>query len=379
MNAQNDNNPKDRILVVDDEPALLEMMLDTLSECGFEVRGAASGAEALGVLKEGDFHAALVDYQLGDTTGLALAKDFRQADPELCVVLMTAHASLDMAVKAIQADVYDYLIKPVDMAHLRKTLAQALEKRRLAREVKALVADLKSANLELSRLNELKSKFLSMVTHDLRTPLTSIKGYAQVLLTQDDLTDAQRKKFTKVVVREADHLSGLIGDLMDFVSMEAGKLRVEKKPESLAGLLDDLKTRMTPLAEQKKIKLKVTRPKDLPGVEMDRKRIDQALTNLVSNALKHTPEGGQVTVEAAAADGALRVDVIDTGEGIPPDDLPRVFEQFYQVETHASRRDGIGMGLSIVHEILQAHGGGAGVHSDGPGRGSRFWITLPLP
>lgn len=369
---------KERILVVDDEPTLLDLMLDTLSEYGYEAEGAASGSEGLAVMKKKEFHVAVVDFQLGDMTGLTLSRELRQIDPELNVILITAHASLDMAVKAIQADIYDYLIKPVDTHHLKRSIAKALEKRRLALEIKALVADLQKANHSLNKLNEIKSRFLSIVTHDLRTPLTSIKGYAQVLSLQPGLSDAQKKHFLDVIIKESDHLGGLISDLMDFVSIEAGKLRVEKAPAAVPDLLEGLRARVGALAEQRKIALRMAAPDGLPPVEMDRRRIDQVLTNLVTNAFKHTPEGGAVSVEAALKDGAVRFEVTDTGEGIPSHDLQKIFEQFYQVESHVSKKEGIGLGLAIAKEIIQAHGGEIGAHSEGKGKGSRFWFTLPV-
>jgi signal transduction histidine kinase len=369
--------PAERLLIVDDESNLLDFLTDLLEMEGFQVDGAASGREALEKLRSTAYHAALLDYQLGDTTGLALAKEVRALDPDVPVILMTAHASLDMAVKAIQADVYDYLIKPVKAEHLKSSLHKALEKRRLAVENKRLLEDLKRANGELNRLNELKTRFLSIVSHDLRTPLTSIKGYAQVLVLQDDLPAEQRNGYLKVVAKEADHLGALINDLMDFASIEAGKLRVERAAGSLREILAGLEKRMRPQAEALGLGFAVAAPADLPGLSLDERRIAQVLTNLVGNAFKHTPKGGKVEVSAEKGPGGVVVTVRDYGEGIPPQDLPRVFEQFYQVEAHQSKREGLGLGLTICQEIVRAHGGSIQVHSDGPGKGCRFWFTLP--
>lgn len=369
----------ERLLIVDDEANLLEYLLDLMEMEGYEVDGAASGKEALEKIKSTVYHAALLDYQLGDTTGLALARELHAVDPDIPTILMTAHASLDMAVKAIQADVYDYLIKPIKPEQLKSTLNKALEQRRLVVENKRLLAELQKSNSELNRLNELKSRFLSIVSHDLRTPLASIKGYAQVLNLQPDLPKEQSGGFLKIIAKEADHLGGLINDLMDFVSMEAGKLRVEKKPGSLKEILLDLAGRMKPSAEEKKITLTVTAAPDLPVLPLDKRRIDQVLTNLTGNSFKHTPEGGEVKVTAELAIEGVLVTIQDTGEGIPPADLPRIFEQFYQVEAHQSKKDGIGLGLNICQEIVKAHGGNIQVHSDGPGTGCKFWFTLPLP
>ncbi|MGQ0643965.1 MAG: ATP-binding protein [Elusimicrobiota bacterium] len=367
---------KDRVLVAEDEPHLLEWMMDMLSD-DYDVEGFPNGAAAAAAMKEKEYHAALVDFQLGDTTGLALAREFHKVDDTLPVILMTAHASLDMAVKALQAGIYDYIIKPVDTGHLRNSLSKALAQRRLARENRALLADLTKANQSLSRLNQLQSKFLSIVTHDLRTPLTAIKGYAQVLAMQE-FPEEKKRDFAGVIAREADQLGLLINDLMDVAGLEAGKLRVEKSSQDPRALLQNVRRRMEPLARERGIVFTDgTDGAVLPPVQADGRRVEQVLTNLIGNAFKHTPSGGRVTMAAAARDGRLRVEVADTGEGIPLADLKRVFERFFQVEAHASKREGLGLGLTIAKEIIQAHGGDIGVNSDGPGKGAVFWFTLP--
>ncbi|HOW27300.1 MAG TPA: response regulator [Elusimicrobiota bacterium] len=368
-----------KIMVVDDEPNLLDFMVDILSEQGYKVDGYPSGTSALAGMKKGEYHIALVDFQLGDMTGLQLGRELRQMDEDLSIILITAHASLDMAVKAIQADVYDYLIKPVDTNHLKRSLNKGLEKRRLALEIKALVADLQKANYQLNRLNDLKTKFLSIVTHDLRTPLTSIKGYAQVINMQDSLPKEQMKHFLGIIAHEADHLGNLINDLMDFVSIDAGKLRVEKVPMEVVPLIESVRDRISPIAASRKLNFAVDLPAiTFPTILGDKRRLEQVLTNLLTNAFKHTPADGKVTLKAAVVDEAVRMEIVDTGEGIPPGDLPHIFEQFYQVESHASKREGIGLGLNITKEIVQAHGGQIGVHSAGKNQGAQFWFTIPI-
>jgi signal transduction histidine kinase len=134
---------------------------------------------------------------------------------------------------------------------------------------------------------------------------------------------------------------------------------------------------MKPQAEARKIAFSVSSPEELPALSLDKRRIAQVLTNLVGNAFKHTPEGGSVAVTAQAGAGEVMVEVRDTGEGIPAPDLAKIFEQFYQVESHASKKEGLGLGLSIAQEIIKAHDGLIQAQSDGPGRGSRFWFSLP--
>jgi signal transduction histidine kinase len=368
-----------KILVVDDEPHLLDMIVDVLSENDYTVDGVATGTAALHATRQTVYHVALLDYELGDMTGLALAKELRRINEDINIILMTAHASLDMAVKAIQADVYDYLIKPIDSNHLKRSLDNALEKNRLTLENKDLVETLKNTNAELVRLGELKTRFLSIVSHDLRSPLTSIRGYAQLLLLKEGLAPEQVTQFLNIIVSQSDHLAGLISDLMDLVSIQAGKLRVEKIPTGLGRILANVEARMIPIAKEEGILFKIlVEGGDFPPIPLDGKRIDQVLTNLIGNAFKHTPPKGTVTVKAARAGDHFRLSVSDTGEGIPPDALPHIFEEFFQAESHTSKKDGLGLGLTIAREIVHAHGGEIGVESKGPGQGAQFWFTLPV-
>lgn len=368
-----------RILVVDDEPHLLDLLVDVISEEGYHVDGVATGTAALHIARNEEYHVALLDYQLGDMTGLALSKELRRAAPNLKVILMTAHASLDMAVKAIQADVYDYMIKPIDSNHLKRSVANALEQYRLLTENQRLVDTLQKTNRELAQLNEFKSKFFSIVTHDLRSPLTSIRGYAQLILQKPDMGPESLTQFLKIIISQSDQLGNLINDLMDVVSIQSGKLRVERALSDLGELLAAVQSRLVPLANQRKVRFEVTTDTALPPLLIDKRRIDQVLTNLIGNAFKHTPEDGRVAVRAAREGAAVRVTVSDTGEGIPPEAFERVFEQFFQVESHASKKEGLGLGLTIAREIITAHNGEIGVASEGVGKGAQFWFTLPAP
>lgn len=374
-----DTKNSGKILVVDDEPHLLDLLVDVLSEDGYEVDGVATGTAAIHAARQTRYHVALLDYELGDMTGLALAKELRRTNEEINVILMTAHATLDMAVKAIQADVYDYLIKPIDSNQLKRSLDNALEKNRLTLENKRLMETLQKTNAELVRMSEQKSRFLSIVSHDLRSPLTSIRGYAQLLLLKEALPADQVAKFLGVIVSQSDHLAGLISDLMDIVSIEAGKLRVEKVPIVITDILASVEARMTLLAEPKKIQFRtVVEGTDFPPIPLDRKRIDQVLTNLIGNAFKHTPADQRVTVTLVRKPDHFHVEVTDTGEGIPAEALPHIFEEFYQAEAHTSKKDGLGLGLTIAREIVHAHGGHIGAASDGLGTGATFWFTLPI-
>ena len=370
--------PPTRVLIVDDEVMLGQMLLDTLEAYDFKAAFAENAEPAYKLMPEFKPTVALVDYNLGTVTGFEVAKELQKMDPDLPVILMTAYPSLDLAIKAIQSDIYDFLAKPVDKAYLLRSINKAMEKRFLTEENKRLIKHLQESNASLERMNQVKSKFLSIVTHDLRVPLTSVRGYTEMLKTEAELPEDTRNKCFSAVERAVDRMNGLIANLMDLVSIEAGKLRVELTPMDYIEVCKELEETMAPTAVSKNITLGWELPPAPLKIEGDSSRLVQVLSNLISNAFKHTPEQGRITVKVSTKDGAILSEVIDTGAGIAPEDQKKIFEQFYQVESSAARRQGLGLGLSITQEIITAHKGQIGVTSEGLGKGSRFWFTIPL-
>ena len=371
-----------KVLIVDDDINLCKMLQDMLEEYDFKTVYAETAEAALIEMRNFKPYTALVDFKLGSVSGLELAKSMKDIDPDLPVILITAYPTMDLAVKAIKNDVYDFLPKPVESANLLRSITKAVEKRNLIEENKRLIISLKKSNAELDRLNHLKSKFLSIVTHDLRTPLTSIRGYADVLRTPELLTPDIQKKCHSVIENSIERMSNLIGNLMDIVSIEAGKLRVEKVPLDYKAVCRELEDTFAPVAKSREIILTwdiTDKPLMAPG---DPNRLVQVLTNLISNAFKHTPPKGKVqvkvTIQEKNSPPAILTEVIDNGAGIAPENQQKIFEQFFQVETSPTRRDGLGLGLVISKDIVAAHGGVIGVESEGLGKGSRFYFTLPM-
>jgi signal transduction histidine kinase len=174
----------------------------------------------------------------------------------------------------------------------------------------------------------------------------------------------------------------LIGNLMDMVGFESGKLRVELSALDFLTVFQELKTTFAPVAANKKILMEWNLPENQIPILGDFNRLIQVLTNLISNAIKHTPENGKIRVSVSIKQGTpakmVLTEIKDTGEGISPENQPRVFEQFYQVETSPTRRQGLGLGLTIAQEIIHTHNGEIGVFSEGLGKGSTFYFTLPI-
>lgn len=224
-----------------------------------------------------------------------------------------------------------------------------------------------------------KSEFVSTVSHELRTPMTSIKGYTDLLLmgAVGEL-NPQQHHFLEVIKSNADRLTALINDLLDISRMETGRLRLEIQPMQMREVLDEVIGSLRGRAEEKDLTMRVEVPQDLPQVMADRDRITQVVLNLVDNAVRYTPEGGEVTVRAELADDALLVHVQDTGIGIAPEEQNRIFERFYRSEdARVQETEGTGLGLAIVKSLVEMHGGQVWVTSE-LGKGSTFSFAIPL-
>jgi len=230
---------------------------------------------------------------------------------------------------------------------------------------------------EVRRLEQIRTDFVSNVSHELRTPVTSIKGFVDTLLegAMDDRATLER--FLGIISRETDRLAQIISDLLELSKLESRGTEVRKTPVSLQAVVEAALGIVQGKALQRNIHISVEISPDLPPVPADEALLVQVFVNLLDNAVKYTPEGGQVQVRARQEDGATRVDVCDTGIGIPPEHLPRIFERFYRVDKGRSRQlGGTGLGLAIVKHIVERHGGRVWVAST-PGEGSTFSFTLP--
>ena len=230
----------------------------------------------------------------------------------------------------------------------------------------------------LEELERLRAEFLAMVSHELRTPLSSIKGSTATVLGASRTPDpAEMLQFFRVIDEQADHMRNLIGDLLDQSRIESGTLSVSPEPTAVAGLVDQA---WTMLRSGGRHALRVDVPEDLPRVMVDRGRIAQVLSNLFSNAAKHSPESSPIRV-AAARDGVhVAISVSDEGRGVPPDLLPHLFRK-HAGAVRSARNQGLrrhGLGLAICKGLVEVHGGRIWAESGGPGRGTRFTFTVPV-
>ncbi|MFA5096374.1 MAG: GAF domain-containing sensor histidine kinase, partial [Candidatus Omnitrophota bacterium] len=272
---------------------------------------------------------------------------------------------------------------------LSTQLTQALENARLFEKtwraqqeleikVSERTRELSEALEAVKKMSDRKTNFVSSVSHELRTPLTSIKGYAAILLTGKlgELPKDVRERLEKIN-RHSDELVHMVNDLLDIARIESGRVTMRMELCNLREIAEKAEDLLSGQLKERKLSLTIEIAAGANAVLVDRTQIERVFINLVSNAMKFTPAGGRITIRSAKTDAMTRVDVIDTGCGIPPEAQEAVFEEFYRVDNSINQEvKGTGLGLALVKQIVEAHGGKIRVESK-VGAGSTFSFTLP--
>ncbi len=365
---------KEKILIVDDDANIREGVGDILDVEGYETAQAASGAEAVAQVGKASFDVILMDYNLTDGTGIDAIKQIRALNADSQILMITGNASLDTAVRAIQESVDDFLQKPVNPDQLKRAIAKSLEKMKLRRENRRLIADLQKANDQLGRLSAMKSKFMSMASHDLSNSLMTLQVSFE-MLAQTIKPDADQRKRMQYISNGIGQIARLIEDLVDWASIEQGKFRLETNLFDPGTMVEEVVVGPQARAASRGLTLKTEVGRGLPTLSADKKRLVQVLNNLLENAIRHTPKGGAISVKVERDGADVRFAVIDNGDGIAEADQARLFESFYQGAGGAGGR--LGLGLSISREIVHSHKGRIWAESPGLGKGAAFLFTIP--
>ena len=363
------------ILIVEDDSSTRAFLADSLKAQGYQVIPAKDSNQALDILllQKESIDLILLDMMLPDIAGLTVL-EMLKTNPEsrhIPVIVVSALDRMEGIIKAIELGADDYVTKPFNSPFLRARIASSLEKKR--------------ARDEMEAANRAKSDFISIVSHELRTPMTAIKGYSDLLLagTAGQLNDMQLT-FLRTIRNNVERMSTLIADLSDISRIESGRVRLEFEVLSLASVVDDVVHSSMRQIEARKQRVNLKIADDLPPIWGDRNRIAQVLSNLLTNAYKYTPAGGEITIrvkkDAASAEfsAEAHLEIQDTGVGIHPEDREKVFEKFFRAKDEAVRDEtGGGLGLSIAKNLVEMQGGRIWFDSQ-VGKGTTFHVTFPV-
>jgi two-component system sensor histidine kinase/response regulator len=396
-----------RVLIVDDDQALLQALSEALHlrMRTLTVETCDSAPEALERLATHDYDAIVADIKMPSMDGLELLARIRQLRPDTPTLLITGHGEHDLAVQALRGGAHDYVQKPIDRDYFVRSLNHAIERRRLSRKVvrqrqslerhtkklenwvedrtrelrelyqrEALTrAELERISAALEAAQRRRDELVSMIAHDLGSPLTTLRGYAE-LLARPNVARSVREHARAVILSETGRMARLVDDLVSDTDTAASRFSIR------AGSCDlvDLAREQVDIAaaRSRRHQILLDGPKRLP-VQCDRERVAQVFGNLLNNALAYAPEG-QIEVGLRAEDGTAHVMVRDCGPGIPHDRLQAIFEPRVRLSGRRSRTgaSGAGLGLSIARDIVEAHGGRIWADS-APGQGATFHVVLP--
>lgn len=366
------------ILIVDDTPENLISLKKVLEKHNFEIDTASSGEEALKKVLKNSYVLIILDVQMPGMDGFEVAEaisGYSKAKETAIIFLSAVNTEFKFIAKGYSSGGLDYITKPVDMNLLLlkvKTFYRIYEQNRKLNEMQLSLLEEIEFRKEAERK---KDEFISIASHELKTPLTSVKGYVQLLERSVNKGDIEtvKKHLGKAQV-QLEKLNGLIADLLDISKIESGKLKFNKQYFSVDCLIDNV----IEVMHQSNPDFKVHR-KGIAGCEVygDEMRIEQVLVNFLTNAVKYSPGTNEIQLTVNVNEGALYVAVKDSGIGISPEQLPHVFDKFYRVEETSQRFQGLGIGLYISAEIIRRHGGKVGVNST-YGEGSEFYFIIPV-
>lgn len=417
------------ILLVDDQPGRLLSYEAILGELGQNLVRAQSGTEALARLMEMEFAVILLDVNMPDMDGFETASLIHQhpRHEKTPIIFVTAVHITDLdRLRGYDVGAVDYVFVPVVPQILRSKVSVLCELYRQRRELERLNSRLATANadlaeanaelqagkaLELRTLNDAleasnrslaasnaslqaevaerkraeeklreadrrKDEFLATLAHELRNPLAPIRNALRLVTAGDPRASMEA---IRVIQRQLRQMVRLIDDLLDVSRITRGKLEMRKRPVTLGDVFEDAVDTVRPAIDEAGQRLRVDLPQAGTVLDADRDRLAQVFSNLLGNASKYSGEGAEIRIAATAGPGCVRIAVSDEGIGLAPEQLEAVFEMFVQADTSLEReRGGLGIGLTIVRQLVSMHGGRVWAESEGPGRGSTFTVELPL-
>jgi len=359
---------KETILIIDDDESMRDSCSLILTKDGFHTESAEDGIQGLEKIKTIKPALVLIDLKMPGISGFEVLEQIQLIDPDIIPVVITGYATVESAVEAMKKGAYDFLPKPFTPQELRIIIRRGLERKKLIQEAETLRHEKKLV----------EENFITMVTHQLRSPLIAILQYFEVILGgMVGVIQAEQKEMISKAKERLESLLELINDWLDIARMTSGSIVEKRQPMSLQEILKKLVEFIQPAAEENKITIHLQPPVGQDSVMGDPESLEQAFTNLITNAVKYNRPRGSITVSVREEESDVMVTIADTGVGIPKENLPFIFDQFYRVQrTENQKTKGSGLGLTITKKIVDAHEGSIDVSSEN-GKGSLFTVRLP--
>lgn len=368
-----------KFLLVDDLPENLLSLEALLKRDDRILLKARSGDEALELLLHHDVALALLDVQMPGLNGFELAELMRgnERTRRIPIIFVTAGAhTAERRFQGYEAGAVDFIQKPIEpdvLCSKAEIFAELYRQRKTLAEQRDL---LEEQTLALQLADKRKNEFIGVLVHELRNPLAALNGGLKLLSRNPD--EAKTEQIHGLMHEQMDHIIKLVDDLLDVSRITQGKINLSKSEFELKDAISTALEMTRPTVEEKRHTLTFKAPEQACSILADKVRLTQCVSNLVNNAAKYTPEGGQIEVSLEAVDRGYRITVADNGLGLTPEASTAIFQMFEQVEEHRGHaHGGLGIGLALVKQLMELHGGDVTVWSDGPGKGSVFTLELP--
>jgi len=364
-----------RILAVDDDRINLRIIGGILRHEGYEISEASSGEQALELYASFQPNLVLLDVMMPGIDGFTTCRTLKKTYGDKCapVIFVTAKSEADDVVMGFDAGGVDYLTKPFRPKEVVARIRTHLSNQQLVEQQKHLVTQLSKANAD-------KDRFLGMCAHDLRNPLSSIRGLAE-LMAEDAIGEltGEQKEIVQTIHGASQSMLQLVNELLDVATIEAGHLKLDKKPTSLSEIVERSVHLSNLEAAKKNTRIEMVKANGSPLVDIDRNKMRQVADNIISNAVKYSPKGSIITVMFLSDETTAGFAVRDSGPGIPESERHLLFKDFGRLSAKPTGGEkSTGLGLAICRKIVEAHGGTIGVQNL-PERGAEFVVSLPLP
>lgn len=337
-----------QILIIDDEESILDGCRQALEKSGYSVTTSSDGAAGVKVARDIKPDVAFVDLKMPNCSGMDIIELLSRDMPDIVLIVITGYASIVSAVEAMKKGAYDYLPKPFTPDQLRAVTKRGIEHLQLKKETDQLRAE--KARME--------KNFITFVSHEMRSPLVTIQQYIESLKLI--AADTMRSDAVEIISRcekRIQSLHELIEHWLDLSRIENGTFSENKAPMDLTEVLVRSMDEMCPVCQRREIILEPSYKEELPKILGDHESLLRVFSNIIGNATKYTPPGGKIMVKSDYDDYYVYVSIADTGQGIPQDKLPFIFEPFYRVRGKDERQKGSGLGLTFSKKILEAHDG----------------------